>query len=73
VAAKLKILGDDHELNIFQEKFVSPATTRREVRKPEYTDLERILGSKATKDRQLIKQQLINLPVVKVSFSGQMA
>jgi phosphate starvation-inducible protein PhoH and related proteins len=45
---EVKILGDDHELNIFQEKFSHLLQHVEKYENLNITDLERILGSKAT-------------------------
>lgn len=46
--SEVKILGDDHELNIFQEKFDHLLQHVEKFENLNITDLERILGSKAT-------------------------
>ena len=43
---EIKILGDDHELNIFQEKFQHQLQHVEKYENLNITDLERILGSK---------------------------
>jgi phosphate starvation-inducible PhoH-like protein len=45
---EVKILGDDHELNIFQEKFSHLLQHVEKYENLNITDLERILGSKAS-------------------------
>ena len=45
--SEVKILGDDHELNIFQEKFDHLLQHVEKFENLNITDLERILGSKA--------------------------
>ncbi len=45
---EIKILGDDHELNIFQEKFSHLLQHVEKFENLNITDLERILGSKAS-------------------------
>ena len=46
--SEVKILGDDHELNIFQEKFDHLLQHVEKFENLNITDLERILGSKAS-------------------------
>lgn len=46
--SEVKILGDDHELNVFQEKFDHLLQHVEKFENLNITDLERILGSKAT-------------------------
>ncbi|MGN8070106.1 PhoH family protein [Mucilaginibacter sp. SG564] len=46
--SEVKILGDDHELNIFQEKFDHLLQHVEKFENLNITDLERILGSKNT-------------------------
>ena len=45
---EIKILGDDHELGIFQEKFTHLLQHVEKYENLSITDLERILGSKTT-------------------------
>jgi phosphate starvation-inducible PhoH-like protein len=45
---EVKVLGDDHELNIFQEKFGRLLGHVEKFENLNITDLERILGSKAS-------------------------
>jgi phosphate starvation-inducible PhoH-like protein len=45
---EVKILGDDHELSIFQEKFANLLQHVEKFENLNITDLERILGSKAS-------------------------
>ena len=45
---EVKVLGDDHELNIFQEKFSHLLAHVEKFENLNITDLERILGSKAS-------------------------
>ncbi|MDN3583080.1 PhoH family protein [Mucilaginibacter flavus] len=46
--SEVKVLGDDHELNVFQEKFSHLLSHVEKFENLNITDLERILGSKAT-------------------------
>lgn len=46
--SEVKILGDDHELNVFQEKFSHLLEHVEKFENLNITDLERILGSKIT-------------------------
>lgn len=46
--SEVKILGDDHELSIFQEKFSHLLAHVEKFENLNITDLERILGSKAS-------------------------
>ncbi|SDD33780.1 phosphate starvation-inducible protein PhoH [Mucilaginibacter pineti] len=46
--SEVKILGDDHELNVFQEKFSHLLEHVEKFENLNITDLERILGSKVT-------------------------
>ena len=45
---ELKVLGDDHELTVFDEKFTHLLNHVEKFENLNITDLERILGSKAT-------------------------
>ena len=45
---EVKVLGDDHEINIFQEKFSHLLQHVEKYENLNITDLERILGSKAS-------------------------
>lgn len=45
---EIKVLGDDHELNVFQEKFSHLLQHVEKFENLNITDLERILGSKVT-------------------------
>ncbi|PWK78248.1 phosphate starvation-inducible protein PhoH [Mucilaginibacter oryzae] len=45
--SEVKVLGDDNELNIFQEKFTNLVNHVEKFENLNITDLERILGSKA--------------------------
>ncbi|MEO3403578.1 PhoH family protein [Mucilaginibacter sp. CAU 1740] len=46
--SEVKVLGDDNELNIFQEKFTNLVNHVEKFENLNITDLERILGSKAS-------------------------
>jgi phosphate starvation-inducible PhoH-like protein len=46
--SEVKVLGDDHELNVFQEKFSHLLSHVEKFENLNITDLERILGSKTT-------------------------
>ena len=49
--SEVKILGDDHELNIFQEKFSHLLQHVEKYENLSITDLERILGAKASENK----------------------
>ncbi|WP_184543294.1 PhoH family protein [Mucilaginibacter sp. FT3.2] len=46
--SEVKVLGDDHELNVFQEKFSHLLSHVEKFENLNITDLERILGSKVS-------------------------
>ena len=48
--SELKVLGDDHELSVFDEKFSHLLNHVEKFENLNITDLERILGSKASSD-----------------------
>ncbi|MGZ3836584.1 MAG: PhoH family protein [Mucilaginibacter sp.] len=48
--SELKVLGDDHELSVFDEKFSHLLNHVEKFENLNITDLERILGSKASPD-----------------------
>src|SRR6201985_1188061 len=48
--SELKVLGDDHELAIFDEKFTHLLNHVEKFENLNITDLERILGSKASQN-----------------------